>query len=153
MIVSTTKSSGSPLDPPELGAWRGFLRTHARVTRALDAQLIAEQGISLSSYEVLLFLADASGGRMRMSELADGVLLSRSGLTRLVDRLEADGLVRREECDTDARGLDAVITPQGRRRFARARRTHLSGVRQSFLEQLSDAEQRELAELWERLAA
>ena len=102
---------------------------------------------------MLLFLADAPGGRMRMSELADGVLLSRSGLTRLVDRLERDGLVRREECHTDARGLDAVITPQGRRRFTRARRTHLSGVRERFLEQLSDAEQRELAELWERLAA
>jgi DNA-binding MarR family transcriptional regulator len=153
MIVPATNSSGSPLDALELGAWRGFLRTHARLTRALDAQLIAEQGLSLSSYEVLLFLADAPNGRMRMSELADGVLLSRSGLTRLVDRLEADGLVRREECHTDARGLVAVITPQGRRRFARARRTHLSGVRQRFLEQLSAAEQRELAELWERLAA
>ncbi len=150
--TNSTWPSGSELDALELGAWRGFLRTHAGITRALDAELIAEHGLSLSAYEVLLFLAEAPAGRLRMSELADGVLLSRSGLTRLVDRLEGEELVRREECHTDARGLDAVITAAGRKRFTRARRTHLSGVRERFLEQLSAAEQRRLAELWVRLA-
>ena len=110
-----------------------MLRVHAAVTRQLDAELMAEHGISLSSYEVLLFLADAPGGQLRMSELADGVLLSRSGLTRLVDRLVRDGLVRRERCEDDARGLNAVITPAGRELFARARRTHLAGVRRLYL--------------------
>jgi DNA-binding MarR family transcriptional regulator len=135
----------------ELGAWRGLLRVHARLTRALDAELVSEHGLSLSSYEVLLFLADSPDGQLRMSELADGVLLSRSGLTRLVDRMERDELLRRERCADDARGFLATITPKGRALFARARRTHLDGVRERFLSQLSAEEQRTLAELWERV--
>jgi DNA-binding MarR family transcriptional regulator len=135
----------------ELAAWRGFLRVHAALTKALDAELIAAHGLSLSSYEVLLFLADAPGGQLRMSELADGVLLSRSGLTRLVDRLERDGLLRRERCADDARGWFAAITDAGRERFQTARRTHLEGVRTRFLSRLSHDELRTLAELWERL--
>jgi DNA-binding MarR family transcriptional regulator len=106
----------------------------------------------LSSYEVLLFLADAPGGQLRMSELAEGVLLSRSGLTRLVDRLERDGLLRRERCADDARGFLATITPKGRELFDSARQTHLDGVRERFLGHLSPEEQRTLAELWERVA-
>ena len=140
------------LDRAELGAWRGLLRVHSRMTKALDAELIAEHGISLSSYEVLLFLADAPDGRLRMSELADGVLLSRSGLTRLVDRMERDGLLRRERCEDDARGFNALITAEGRELFQSARRTHLDGVRELFLSHLSDDELRTLARLWEKVA-
>jgi DNA-binding MarR family transcriptional regulator len=136
----------------ELGAWRGLLRAHAGLTRSLDAELLREHDLPLSSYEVLLFLADAPDGQLRMSELADGVLLSRSGLTRLVDRLERDGLLRRERCADDARGFLATITPKGRALFQRARRTHLDGVRERFLAHLSPEEQRMLAELWERVA-
>jgi DNA-binding MarR family transcriptional regulator len=149
-----TGDTGAPalLTAEELGAWRGLLRVHARLTRALDAELVAEHGLPLSSYEVLLFLADSPGGQMRMSELADGVLLSRSGLTRLVDRMQRDGLLRRERCADDARGFLATITPKGRALFARARRTHLDGVHELFLNQLSAAEQRALGELWERVA-
>ena len=99
----------------ELGAWRGLLRVHARLTKALDAELLREHDLPLSSYEVLLFLADAPDGRLRMAELAEGVLLSRSGLTRLVDRMEREGLLRRERCEDDARGYNAVITEPGRR--------------------------------------
>ena len=117
-----------------------MLRAHAELTRALDAQLAREHKLPLSSYEVLLFLADAPGGRMRMSELAESVLLSRSGLTRLVDRLEREGLLKRERCESDARGLFAEITPAGRRLFDDARRTHLDGVRRYFLERLETAE-------------
>jgi DNA-binding MarR family transcriptional regulator len=139
------------LDRDELAAWRGMLRVHAQMTRALDAQLASEHGLPLSSYEVLLFLADAPEGRMRMSVLADGVLLSRSGLTRLVDRLEREGLLRRERCEDDARGYFAEITPRGRELFRRARKTHLDGVRELFLSRFSRGELRTLGELWERL--
>lgn len=142
---------GARLDELELDAWRGFLRTHAVMSRELDAELTAVRGLALSSYEVLLFLADRPTGQMRMAELADSVLLSRSGLTRLVDRLEREGLVRRESCPGDARGLNAVLTDAGRKRFVEARRTHLEGVRRRFLDRLSDDEKRALAGLWSRL--
>ena len=135
----------------ELGAWRGFLRVHSALSRELDAELVAEHGLSLSSYEVLLFLAGAPEGRLRMAELADSVLLSRSGLTRLADRLERDGLLRRERCPSDLRGAHAVITEAGRERFDAARSTHLAGVRERFLDKLSDAEMKMLASTWERL--
>jgi DNA-binding MarR family transcriptional regulator len=138
------------LNPRELAAWRGMLRVHAAITRELDAELLAEHEISLSSYEVLLFLADAPGGQLRMSQLADGVLLSRSGLTRLVDRLVRQGLVRRERCEDDARGLNAVITAEGRELFADARRTHLAGVRRLYLSRFEDDELDVLGELMER---
>jgi DNA-binding MarR family transcriptional regulator len=128
-----------------------MLRAHAELTRALDAQLTREHKLPLSSYEVLLFLADAPKGRMRMSELAESVLLSRSGLTRLVDRLERDGLLKRERCESDARGLFAEITPEGRELFDAARRTHLDGVRALFLDRFSRDELRALGELWQKL--
>jgi DNA-binding MarR family transcriptional regulator len=128
-----------------------MLRAHAELTRALDAQLAREHNLPLSSYEVLLFLADAPDGRMRMSELAESVLLSRSGLTRLVDRLERDGLLKRERCESDARGLFAEITPEGRELFDAARRTHLDGVRALFLDRFSRDELRTLGGLWQKL--
>jgi DNA-binding MarR family transcriptional regulator len=139
------------LDGDELGAWRGMLRVHAELTRALDADLTAEHGLPLSSYEVLLFLAGSPDGRMRMSELADSVLLSRSGLTRLVDRLERGGLLERVQCSEDARGYFAQITPAGRELFDSARRTHLAGVRRLFLSRFSREELRDLGGLWERV--
>jgi DNA-binding MarR family transcriptional regulator len=128
-----------------------MLRAHARLTRELDAQLAREHKLPLSSYEVLLFLADAPEGRMRMSDLAESVLLSRSGLTRLVDRLEREGLLKRERCESDARGLFAEITPEGRRIFDAARRTHLDGVRALFLDRFSRDELRMLGGLWQKL--
>jgi DNA-binding MarR family transcriptional regulator len=149
--TSTTRDPGAILDPLELDAWRGFLRTHATLSRELDAELAETHDLPLGSYEVLLFLADSPGGKMRMAELADSVLLSRSGLTRMVDRMERQGLVSREPCPGDARGLNAVITPGGRERFAAARRTHLEGVRRRFLDRLTDDEKRDLASLWARL--
>jgi DNA-binding MarR family transcriptional regulator len=139
------------LDEEELAAWRGMLRTHAALTRELDADLAREHDMPLSSYEVLLFLNDSDEGRMRMSDLADSVLLSRSGLTRLVDRLERQGLLKRQRCESDARGLFAEITPEGRRAFAAARTTHLDGVRRVFLSRFSRDELRTLGGLWEKL--
>jgi DNA-binding MarR family transcriptional regulator len=128
-----------------------MLRVHAAMTRALDTELLAEHGLPLTSYEVLLFLADSPDGRMRMSELADSVLLSRSGLTRLVDRLAADGLLERVRCEEDARGWFAAITPAGRAVFNEARHTHLSGVRRMFLERLTAEERERLGEIFTRL--
>ncbi len=142
---------GELLDREELAAWRGMLRVHASLTRALDAELHRAHDLPLSSYEVLLFLADAPGGRLRMSELADGVLLSRSGLTRLVDRLEQAGLLERERCDDDARGYFAIITDRGRELFSDARETHLAGVRDRFLVHFTRDELRHLGELWNRV--
>jgi DNA-binding MarR family transcriptional regulator len=139
------------LDEEELAAWRGMLRAHAELVRELDSELAREHDMPLSSYEVLLYLNDSAEGRMRMSELADSVLLSRSGLTRLVDRLERQGLLKRERCESDARGLFAEITPEGRKVFAAARKTHLDGVRRVFLSRFSRDELRTLGGLWQKL--
>ncbi|GAA3871262.1 MarR family transcriptional regulator [Saccharothrix violaceirubra] len=116
----------------ELGVWRSFLRAHARLTRVLEAELIAEQRLSLAAYDVLVQLAEAPRHRLRMTELADAVLLSRSGVTRLVDRLERAGLVLRERADGDGRGVVAVLTAQGVDRLRTAGGTHLTGVARHF---------------------
>jgi DNA-binding MarR family transcriptional regulator len=139
------------LSSTELAAWRGFLRTHSELLRELDAELRRAHDLPLTSYEVLLFLADAPEGRLRMSELADAVLLSRSGMSRLVDRLEAKGLLRREECEDDARGAFAVLSEPGRELFDAARATHLAGVREHFLDRLSRQELERLGRLWEQV--
>src|ERR671931_1476770 len=129
MATTVSRPETRQLDERELRAWRGMLRAHAALTKALDAELDAAHDLPLTSYEVLLYLEDAEGGRMRMRDLAESVLLSRSGLTRLADRLERDGLLRRESCASDARGAYAVITPAGLTKLAEARATHLAGVR------------------------
>lgn len=139
------------LTPTELGAWRGMLRVHAALVKELDAELDAVHGLPLTSYEVLLQLEDAPERRLRMSELADRVLLSRSGLTRLVDRLERERLIERRSCDDDARGAFAVLTDEGLARLREARPTHLAGVRERFLEHFSERELAQLARLWERV--
>ena len=141
----------SRLDSRELRAWRGLLRVHAALSKALDAQLEAEHGIPLTSYEVLMYLSDAEGGRMRMNDLASSVLLSRSGLTRLVDRLERDGYLERCSCAHDARGAFAVLTAAGREKLEAARETHLAGVRELFLSRFSDEELDALGAAWERV--
>jgi len=148
--VAPGAPSARLLDEDELAAWRGLLRAHDRLTKALDVDLVSAHGLPLTSYEVLLFLADSPEGRLRMSELADSVLLSRSGLTRLVDRLERQGLLRRESCSSDRRGAYAAITQRGRALFDRARLTHLDGVRRRFLDHLSEGELRALGDLWRR---
>ncbi|HEV2773516.1 MAG TPA: MarR family transcriptional regulator, partial [Thermoleophilaceae bacterium] len=101
------------LSAHERAAWSGFLRTHAQVVRELDAELEDEHGLSLSSYDVLVQLSLAPGGRRRMAALADAVLLSRAGMTRLVERLERDGLVEREPGERDTRQVFAHVTQRG----------------------------------------
>ena len=133
----------------ELRAWRGMLQVHAAVTRALDADLRAEHGLALSSYEVLMLLGEADQDRLRMADIADRVLVSRSGLTRLIDRLVEAGLVERCACAADGRGAFAQLTDAGREKLRAARRTHLAGVHERFLDRLSADDQRALGEAWD----
>jgi DNA-binding MarR family transcriptional regulator len=144
-------SSVNQLSPTELGAWRGFLRVHSALVHELDRELEETHGLPLTHYEVLLYLESAPGRRLRMAELASSVLLSQSGVTRLVDRLEREGLVVREPCPEDRRGLLAALTPAGLRRLEEARPTHLAGVRRRFLVYFDERELRTLADAWERV--
>jgi DNA-binding MarR family transcriptional regulator len=141
------------LSPAELAAWHGFLRAHALLVRELDCDLEAAHGLPLVSYELLVRLERAPDQRMRMRDLADAVMLSRSGLTRLVDRLVRDGLIRRSTCSADARGAYAVLEPKGLRALQAARPTHLEGIRRCFLDHFDEAELARLSGLWERLAS
>lgn len=138
------------LESVELAAWRGLLRVHSALARDLDAELRAAHDLSLQEYEVLLVLAEAPERRMRMSDLAASVLLSQSGMTRLVDRLARAGLLERTRCPVDRRGLNAELTDAGRTRLEKARPTHLGGVRRRFLDHFDEAELGLLAGLWER---
>lgn len=144
-------TDGRQLDERELAAWRGLLITHSRVIAALDEELEREHGLALGSYEVLLQLAGSPEHSLRMGTLADRLLLSRSGLTRLVDRLVARGLVERHSCPSDRRGTYARLTDEGRKRFDESRPTHLRGVRQHFLGLLDDGDMERLAATWERV--
>jgi DNA-binding MarR family transcriptional regulator len=139
------------LDERELCAWRGLLRSYASLSKALDARLEAAHGLPLTSFEVLKYLGDAEGHRMRMCDLAESVILSRSGLTRLVDRLEREGLLVRESCVSDARGAFAKLTPAGREKLTAAWATHRAGVRSLFLEHLTDEDLYTLAAIWARV--
>ncbi|WP_198679393.1 MarR family winged helix-turn-helix transcriptional regulator [Thermomonospora amylolytica] len=137
--------------PAEPAVWRTLLRAQVTISRRLQADLLAAHDLALGSYEVLMHLGEAPGGRLRMNDLADRVLLSRSGLTRLVDRLQAEGLVARQSCDSDARGLYAVLTPAGRMRLAEATPTYRRAVRRYVLDRLDPEEQRALGEILARL--
>lgn len=131
---ATTAVSEAPSpDDPRLRAWVAFLQAYAVVTRRLEAELQAERGLSLADYDALVQLAVADDRRLRMSELAERVVLSRSGVSRLVDRLEGDGLVARRACPTDARGSWAELTPAGLDRLREAAPAHLRGVDAHFL--------------------
>ena len=127
-----------------------MLEAHARVTQKLDAQMRAEHGLSVSAYEVLMFLADAPGHKMRMSDIAERVLLSRSGCTRLVDRLAGLGYVTRSADARDGRGLYAELTEAGLAKAQAARTTHLEGVRRFFLDRLTATDQLALGDIWSR---
>jgi DNA-binding MarR family transcriptional regulator len=139
------------LTEAELAAWRGLLRVHAAVVKRLDAELLAGHGIPLSSYEVLIALQAAPGRKLRMAELADHALLSRSGMTRLVDRLEREGLIARTQCAADARGLFAELTGAGEELLSQARPSHLDSVRRAFLTHTTGDDLDRLAAVWERV--
>jgi DNA-binding MarR family transcriptional regulator len=148
------RNGGSRSSPSreQLAAWRAFLRAHASITRALEADLLAEQDLPLASYDVLVQLAEAPDRRLRMTELADAVLLSRSGVTRLVDRLEKGGLVARCPVESDGRGVAARLTDAGLARLRTASRTHLRGVAHHFVNRLDEADLRMLERISRHLA-
>ena len=128
-----------------------MLATHSRLVHELDAELERAHGLPLSSYEVLMNLADAEGNHLRMGELADRLLLSRSGITRLADRLEKQGLIERERCHDDGRGYFALLTDKGRDLVQAARPDHLEGVRRHFLDRLEPDDIDALGAIWNRL--
>jgi DNA-binding MarR family transcriptional regulator len=143
MLVATTTrtsrvqqepvtTSTLPIDDPGILAWRTFLTAHATLIRRLDAELEEREALSLSDFDVLAQLHFA-GGTLRMRDLADSVLLSRSGMTRRVDRLEAAGFVSRAACETDRRGSMASLTDAGRERLDRALPVHVQGIADHFL--------------------
>ena len=142
----------SGLDADRMAAWRGFIEANAHVLGRLAAELQEEQALPLTWYDVLVQLSEAEGRRLRMQELAERVLLSQSGLTRLVDRLEEEGLVERMRCSEDGRGLFAHLTPHGLATLRRTYPTHLRGVRQWFTDLLSDDEAAVLARALVRIA-
>ena len=141
------------LKDDEIRAWGGFLRTHARIVRELDEELRAAHGMPLGTFDVLVNLALAPEQMLRMRDLADAIVLSRSGLTRLVDRLVRQGLVERRRCGEDARGAWAVLTPAGQNALAEASPTHFEGVRRRFLSPLDAADQARLGDLWDKIKA
>lgn len=136
----------------ELGAWREFLRAHARLTRQMETDLVREQRLSLASYDVLVQLAEAPDRRLRMTDLANALLLSRSGVTRLVGRLERIGLVSRSRAAGDGRGVVAELTDRGLDRLRNASATHLSGITRHFADRLDPAQLATLAEICSTLA-
>lgn len=140
--MTETMASARGLAPsdPRLDVWRAFLQAHARLFRRLDDELRQEHGLSLPEYEALMHIGRAPERRVRMSQLAQQVLLSKSGVTRLIDRLVADGFVERSTCSSDARGAEAVLTAAGLKRLRAAAETHLRGIERYFVSALTAAE-------------
>ena len=157
-MTTTSAASGPPASPPDmppaqLEAWRTFLEAHARSVEVLTRELKEAEGLPLTWYDVLVQLHEAPEHRLRMQELADAVLLSKSGVTRLVDRMERDGLVVRRRCADDRRGTFAELTDAGRQRLRATAPTHLEGVQRYFTALLDDAEAETLTALLSRVLA
>ena len=137
--------------PTRLEAWVSFLRSHAAITRELSAQLQREHGLTLNDYEVLLHLARADDRMMRRVDIAERVLLTASGITRLLEGLERAGFVRKETCASDARVSYAKLTDEGAAKLQAASVTHLRGIAELFTDRYSGSELATLAELLSRL--
>ena len=146
-VLSAQGISGDPT----LTAWVRFLRAHAQLTRELGARLEADHGLTMSDYDVLIQLYFAEGHAMRRVDIARQVLLTASGITRLLDGLERCGLVAKQACASDARVSYAVLTEAGLRKVEAARDTHLADVDELFGSQFAPEERQQLAELLGRL--
>ncbi len=141
-------------DDPDrwMGAWLSLVRTHARLWDEIEAQMRREHGLTMARYDVLAHL-DSNGGRLGLGELASSIVLSPSGLSKLVNRMEASGLIRREPDPRDARSVFAAITPRGRVLVAKARRSHHRLLQQRFGDALDDRDVADLTRVMERVAA
>jgi DNA-binding MarR family transcriptional regulator len=144
--MNTVVSTRSRLD-----SWVSFLRAHSAITRQLNADLLAEHGLTLNDYEVLLMLHHSEEGMMRRVDLAEQVVLTASGITRLLDGLERAGLVEKASSSSDARVSYAKLTRAGREKLRAAAVTHLSGVDDLFTSRFSLSELESLADLLGRL--
>lgn len=147
--MSSTATSG--LEGAALAAWRSFLQSHALILRELDADLLAEQGMTTRDYQVLLYLSKEPDRRLAMSALAERTMLTRSGITRLVDGLVTAGLIERVSCPSDARVSYAALTDAGYEKLRQAGCTHIAGIQRLFLEHFSAEELEQLAGLLGRL--
>jgi DNA-binding MarR family transcriptional regulator len=145
-ILASARLEGAALD-----AWRSYLQSHASILRALDAELVAEHGMTTRDYEVLLYLAQAEDRKLPMSALAESTMLTRSGITRLVDGLVGCGLIERVSCPTDARVSYARLTDVGYEKLREAGCTHIASIRRLFLEHYTADEIDQLAQLLSRL--
>jgi DNA-binding MarR family transcriptional regulator len=154
IVIETTLEPGSVIAPadPRLDTFGAFLRAHSLLVRRMDEELQAVHGLSLAEYDALFQLASAPGRRLRMSVLAERVLLSRSGITRLVDRLLAAGMVERSACVTDARGAEAALTNVGLERLRRASGTHLLDIERYFLAAMDEDERAVVGRVLGRIA-
>jgi DNA-binding MarR family transcriptional regulator len=139
------------LDGAALDAWRSYLQSHASILRVLDAELTAEHGMTTRDYEVLLYLAQAPARRLPMSAIAERTMLTRSGITRLVDGLVACGLIQRVSCPNDARVSYAQLTDAGHEKLRKAGCSHIASVRRLFLAHFSVEEIEQFASLLSRL--
>lgn len=139
------------LDGPALEAWRGYLQSHAGIVRELDAELAAHHGLTVRDYEVLLYLSQSNDHMLPMSALSGRTMLTRSGITRLIDGLVATNLIERVSCERDARISYARLTEAGYRKLREAGRTHVAGIERLFLAHFSPAELEQLAGLLARL--
>jgi len=143
--------TSSRLEGTALEAWRSYLQSHASIVRVLDAELVVEHGMTTRDYEVLLYLAQAPDRRLPMSALAESTMLTRSGITRLVDGLVAGGLIERVACPKDARVSYAQLTDTGHEQLRSAGCSHVRSIRRLFLEHFSAEELELLASLLSRL--
>jgi DNA-binding MarR family transcriptional regulator len=150
MSMNTTIDTGL-LEGAALEAWRSYLQSHASIVRVLDADLVAEHGMTTRDYEVLLYLSQAEGRRLPMSALAESTMLTRSGITRLIDGLVQARLIERVACPSDARVSYAQLTDHGLRKLRQAGCSHVASIRRMFLEHFSPAEIEQLASLLSRL--
>ncbi len=144
-------STQVPVRTPEIQAWVALLRAHASSTRRFNAQLVTEHGLTLNDYEVLLHLAHAEGKRLRRVDLAESILLTPSGITRLLEGLERSGYVERASCASDARVTYAHLTDDGEAKLREAADTHVAGIREFFRDRFSREELTALGGLLERL--
>ena len=148
----TRPEAGMPAPPtPAVDAWARLLRGHAASVRALNAQLVRDHGLTINDYEALLVLAHADGQRLRRTDLAQTLELTPSGITRLLDGLEAAGLVAKEACSVDGRVTYAVLTDAGRDKLEDAACSHVAAIETLFAGRYSPAELETLAELLGRL--
>ncbi len=145
-ISETTRLEGVALE-----AWRSFLQSHATILRGLDSELVAEHGMTARDYEVLLYLAQAPDRRLPMSALAESTMLTRSGITRLVDGLVRSGLIERVACVNDARVSYARLTDDGYEKLREAGASHVASIQRLFLTHFTPEETAQLAALLSRL--